>query len=650
MTCLTDKPSCSKAMRRKCPAISLLIILIVSSVLSACQKPAVTPLTPMPTATTSILPSPTTVVTPEPPESLTVCSAEEPHSLFLYDGNYSQSKLNILAAIYDGPIDLVNGSLQPVILENIPTHENGGLTLESVPVRAGMEVVDANGQLHVIQKGIFVRPAGCHETACAVNWDGESELRMDVMRLTFTILPGLLWSDGAPLTASDSLFSFHLASDPNLPVSDWAIHRTAAYEMLDDTTLVWQGLPGFTTTAVDRFFWSPLPLHALADIASSDLITHPLAGSQPLSYGAWQILDWQKGSALHLVKNTCYFRADESLPYFDQLTFRFIPDLDAALNAFQQGECDILDASYHLEGRAEILTEFDNAIQVDLLSGQWIGLTFGIQPASYDDGYDQAAGDRPDFFSDDRVRQAFAFCIDRQRIVDEVLGGRSAVPQGLMPWLADGELAYPSDPTAGIALLEAAGWYDLDMDLATPRTAQAAVNVLDGTTFSISLHTGPATFDQLAASVIVGSLAGCGVAVTHVPLSLSELYAPGPEGKLFGRQFDLALFTWAGVGTELCSLYQSWAVPGQENYWIGANLAGFQDPSFDAACNDALFSISNNQDYLNKLDQSYLTHLPSLPLIYMNSMIVVQKGLTLPQVNLRIGSDWDWLEQIIRKK
>lgn len=598
-----------------------------------------------PTATSLIYP--TATATLELPNSLTICSAEEPAGLFLYDGNFSQSKRNILSAIYDGPIDSINGALLPINMESVPTLENGGMTLEPVKVRAGQEVVDANGQLHVIQKGIFIRPAGCHETACAVTWDGESELRMDVMRLTFNLLPGLLWSDGSPLTASDSLFSFHLASHPDLPVYDWAIHRTASYEALNETTLVWQGLPGFTTSAVDRFFWSPLPLHVLKDINPSELIAHPLAASQPLGWGAWQIVDWNKGEALHLTRNPHYFRANENLSYFDQLTFRFIPDLEEALGLFQQGKCDILDSSYHLEGRLDLLDTISAAQQLNVFSGQWVGLTFGIQPVSYDNGYNHAVGDRADFFSDNRVRQAFAYCIDRQRIVDEILGGNSKVPQGLLPWLAEGEPAYPYDPAAATAQLQAAGWYDLDKDPATPLTAQGAANVIDGTSFAINLYSGTSAFDQRAAEIIVESLAGCGVAVTHLPLALDELYAPGPEGVLFGRQFDLAMFSWAGTGAELCSLYQSWAVPNQENYWVGANLAGFKNESFDWACSDALLSMTNGQSYLEKLNVSYLAQLPSIPLVYTHNLIIAQNGLTLPQSEYATSSDWYWIEQIV---
>ena len=42
---------------------------------------------------------------------------------------------------------------------------------------------------------------------------------MDQVSATYTLKAGLQWSDGAPLTAADSVFSFNLAADAATPVS-----------------------------------------------------------------------------------------------------------------------------------------------------------------------------------------------------------------------------------------------------------------------------------------------------------------------------------------------------------------------------------------------------------------------------------------------
>jgi peptide/nickel transport system substrate-binding protein len=64
---------------------------------------------------------------------------------------------------------------------------------------------------------------------------------------------------------------------------------------------------------------------------------------------------------------------------------------------------------------------------------EWEHLDFGIRPASYDDGYNPVLGDRPDLFFDPRLRQAFAYCADRQGIVDEHPFWAVQVPAGFLP-------------------------------------------------------------------------------------------------------------------------------------------------------------------------------------------------------------------------
>ena len=52
-------------------------------------------------------------------------------------------------------------------------------------------------------------------------------------------------------------------------------------------------------------------------------------------------------------------------------------------------------------------------------------LAIGITPSSYDDNYYPYGVDRPDIFGDVRTRQALAYCIDTQTIVNKLLGGGS---------------------------------------------------------------------------------------------------------------------------------------------------------------------------------------------------------------------------------
>ena len=122
----------------------LLLLILSSLVLSACNAPIGQTAA---TATSTQVPTPT----PVPQKTLVICLGDEPSSLYLY-GNSSQSMWSVLESIYDGPIDTVNYAPQPVILESIPTQENGGVVVQAASVSAGDLVANTDGDLVALTK------------------------------------------------------------------------------------------------------------------------------------------------------------------------------------------------------------------------------------------------------------------------------------------------------------------------------------------------------------------------------------------------------------------------------------------------------------------------------------------------------------------
>lgn len=600
----------------------LLLVVLLSLGLTACKP--VTPMEPVtksPTSGNTPVIAPTT--TPAPLKELTICMAQEPESLYLYDGRDNRSKWNILEALYDGPIDVIGGEASPVIIERIPSLENGDLSLHAVVVSPGQEIIDANGQLVVFKQGAFVRPSGCQNTACAITWDGEGEFSMDVMNLRFRLKEGIRWSDGEALTAADSVFSYQVAMNEATPGSRWAVLRTGSYKAPDERTILWQGIPGFLTPEVSQFLWIPLPRYVLGDLSAIELLVNETANYSPLGWGAYRLEEWTRGEQITFSANENYFRAEEGLPFFDRLNIRFIASTDEALTALDQGQCDMLDESYALENRfgALIGGQGNAAWNLHILTGpEWDGLVFGIKPAAYDDGYTPQYGDRVDFFGDARTRQAFGLCIDRQRINTEVYLNVLAELPGIA-----GPSADIYNVEEGVRLLDVVGWKDVDADPTTPRQAWGVSGIPNGTAFSIQLLTTNSQIHTQTAQVIQGSLADCGVEVTWQALTPEELFAPGPEGPLFGRHFDLALFAWASSGGNDCSLYQGWQIPSTANTWIGTNLGGYQNSVYDDTCSDTLISLDalNPELFLATFESDP----PVIPIHYRFRMVAVSKDL-----------------------
>ncbi|MFH1446055.1 MAG: ABC transporter substrate-binding protein, partial [Chloroflexota bacterium] len=354
-------------------------LFVLLLIFSACGMPAPDPIQ-IPQAETVLATTKsaaTDTPVPLPPRKLTICMAEEPQSLYLYNGRSDKAKWNVLDALYDGPIDRVGYQLQAVILEEIPDLAGGGLWLEAVAVQPGQEVVDANGRLTVLKKGVSVRPSGCQESACAVMWDGQGDFLMDRMLLEFKLIEGLFWSDGEALSADDSLFSFTLAADASTPVSKWAIDRSESYQALDAQTIKWTGKPGFLTADVDLFFWTPLPQHAWSGLSAEELLSSDLSNQQPLGWGPYMIETWTAGESLSLIKNPNYFRVGEGLPAFDILEYKFISSAAEGLEALGDGECDLLDSSFDLEAQIDtvLAAEADGDLSAYVQVGpQWEGI------------------------------------------------------------------------------------------------------------------------------------------------------------------------------------------------------------------------------------------------------------------------------------
>lgn len=597
--------------------ISIILILMI---LSACA-PQATEIPTLPETPTAIPP----LFTPTPvSRSLTVCLGEEPNTLYPY-GSLNSAARSVLSAIYDGPMDVVEYEYEPIILEKAPNIEDGDAQLNPIFVQAGDLIVDAEGNLVNLKTGTQLRPSGCRGDDCVIEYDGSSEVEMDQMVVTFTMLEGLMWSDGEPLSANDSIYSFELASDEDTLVSKFLIDRTQTYEVADDITTQWWGVPGFIDPDYYTNFWMPLPEHIWAEQTPADLARLDISSRLPLGWGPYILQEWNSGESIHLVKNLNYFRSGSGLPNFNELTFLIMPDANAALTALVDGTCDVLDPSVRLDGQVGLLQQMETDGQAELLTAQtmtmeWLGI--GIAPASYDNGYNVTSqNDRPDLFGDERTRQALTLCLDRQQVVDTVLFGLSQVPDSYLPSdhpLHNGNIqSYAFNPEAGSEILEQVGWLDQDNDPSTPRVSVGVSNVPGGTPLILNYYASSATQRHQVAEILTQSLAECGIGLNLIYYSASDFYAQGPDGPLFGRQFDLAAYA-IGVNSlePQCGWFTTSQIPTTANNWVGTNISGYKNPTFDTACQKALQSLPGEADYTGHQEAQaiFASELPSIPL------------------------------------
>ncbi len=568
--------------------LALMLISLILT-LSACggKSPAIQGSETLSSATQSL---PTPTLTPEPPKVLNVCLAEDPGSLYRYDGRNTLSKQSVFAAIYDPEI----------LFEAQPSYENSLAVYSAVDVKAGMMVLDGKGQIAVLKEGSLISPAIDGGLGAPTAWSASVPSQMMQVSAKFQITSGLLWSDGSPIKTADFLLSFQVAKDLRGARDIWLIDRTASLEAPDDTTLIWTGVPGFVPLDFSDLIFPPIPAAQFSGMSTEEIGRAPEAINLPIGWGAYRIVS--RDANIWLERNP-YF--SPRAPY-DQVVMVIEPDLQQAIGKLNNGACDVLDPSYHLEAQgAEVLTELTG-------SGSLVAerfelaqqLVFGIKPAFFDGGYSQWTATRQDLFGDLRTRQAIAACLTAEPIASEILGAR--LPQGF---------SLPAFPTLGNtadprALLDEIGWKLDETQPNSPRKANGVENVLDGTVFSVVLLSGTSAMDQEVSQSVVRRLAGCGIEVKHQALPALELYNPGPDGPLFGRKFDLALVTWQEMPGGTCELYRSGEVPNSQNYWIGTNLAGLSEAGFDESC-----AASENALLAANAQDGMAEYLPAVPLM-----------------------------------
>jgi peptide/nickel transport system substrate-binding protein len=442
---------------------------------------------------------------------------------------------------------------------------------------------------------------------------------MDQLVLDFKILPGIKWSDGISLTSADSVYSYEIARSLYPSAQAELVLRTASYKATDDTSTQWIGIPGYQDGIYSNKFYTPLPQHAWHTYSVDTLRTSDVTARKPLGWGAYVIDQWVSGDHISLHKNPLYFRAGENLPRFDNLVFRFVGSTNEALDALQAGECDLIDQTAIFEPQTQRLSDllYSNHAQAFYQKDAgWEQLTFGINSLD---------PQRIKFFDIKEVRQAVAMCIDRKALVaDQALDTQLLIDSYVPPShpLYNSQVAqYKQDLQEAVTLLEAQGWKDADNNPSTPRTAVGVAGVPDGTAFEVEYLVSTDARSQADALTIQKMLGQCGIRTKIVPKSPQEFLAPGPNGPVFGRKFDLAQFAWAGSFEPACNLYLTSEITGLypefPKGWGGMNASGYSNLQYDAACENALFSLPDAPQHRPEHLQAqelFSTELPAIPL------------------------------------
>lgn len=269
------------------------------------------------------------------------------------------------------------------------------------------------------------------------------ERSQDGMIWTFHLRHGVTFHDGVELTAEDVAYTFQKIRENqgNIPFA-FVFQDVTAIETKDKYT-VQVRLKEPLASFVNILFIGILPKHILKD---QDLTSTPF-NLFPIGTGPFKLKLWSEKEIV-LEANHSYFLGR---PYLNQIRVIIYPSREAAWAKLMAGEVDFFP--YLTPENYEVLKQIPN-------------FRFYSTPMPY--YYLVAFNLREKIFSDQRVRQALNYAINKDEIVAKVLRGQGQVAAGTIfpgSWLYNPKVKpYPYDPQTALALLKKAGWEDHDRD------------------------------------------------------------------------------------------------------------------------------------------------------------------------------------------
>ena len=435
----------------------------------------------------------------------------------------------------------------------------------------------------------------------------------DLTQYSVTLVEGVTFHDGEPLTADDVDFSVDYYVN-NVEASRFARDFSGVEDVVvtDDYNLTFVlAAPnaGFELAAladapiIPRHIWEGVELPS----------EHQFEGGTNIGTGPYKLVEYVEGQSYRFAANPDYFRG---APAVDEIVVIVFADDTGSQAAIRTGEVDVIFERIP----PEQIGLLDSQDPLDVI----LGPEFTTQMINYD------ASKRP--FDDVAVRQAINLAMNRQDIVDTVFLGAATV--GSPGWIHPGHPSYNPDiatvydPAAANALLDGAGYLDSDGD---------GVREFDGQPMSFEIITNsPDSLRLRIAELTVVMLAAIGIrtSVSAVETGTWEQAVwPGFDVNN-GRNYDIAMWGWSAP-VQADPLRLPWLVHSSTASGF-LNLTGYGNAEMDAL-SEALPlepDPAERNAILGRMQEIIAEDLPFVLLLYPDGAYVYDSS---------VYSDWEFI-------
>ena len=409
-----------------------------------------------------------------------------------------------------------------------------------------------------------------YEPSILLTGEPEIELEPDQV-VTYSIAEEAVWSDETPITCADYVFTWDHVKNGSDIYDRTGFQDIGSVDCPDEKTAVvtfetpyagWKQLFGGQ--------FGILPSHLL----EGQDVSAVMANGYDFSGGPWMIESWTKGTSTVLVPNENWW--GDPKPTLEKVTFQLVADTAAEFEAFKAGETQAIYPQPQLDAVAEIAEGIEgtessvNADSTPNLEALWIN----------NDKFP---------FDSQAVRQAFAYSIDRDAVVEALFGelGITEASQSFNATIlgdfgdAEAFAGYELDLDQVDELMEGDGWEKGD-DGIWAKDGQRAEIVFRTTEGNARR--------ELTQDVVREQAAEAGFEITIDNLAAGDLFGQAlPQG-----DFQLALYAQVLTSLEpsVSSLFISDNVPTAENEFSGQNWTRTNIPDAD----EPLAEVDSNPD------------------------------------------------------
>jgi peptide/nickel transport system substrate-binding protein len=392
--------------------------------------------------------------------------------------------------------------------------------------------------------------------------------------ITYKLKQGVKWHDGSDFSCEDLQFTQKVIMTPNNGSLDTSQYKDLeAVECLDPFTAVLK----FKNFRGDwaRFF-SGIGLIFPKNAGKPEELKTWAWNRKPVATGPFKVEEFVTGDHITLVRNDSYHVAGK--PYLDKVIIRIVPSSEVAKQLLKNGEADIMWNNTEAD-----VPEVEKMTNVTLASAPQSGgerlILNLVKPGDPSDNKTPHP-----ILGDVKVRQAIAYGIDKQTIIDKLLFGKALPGSGELnvdPYNCTEVKPFAYDPAKAKALLDEAGW----------KVGSDGIREKDGQKLRLKYQT--TTGNKLRENsqvLIVENMKAIGI----------DFYIENqPSATLIGSwannsprkkgSYDIIMYTTNAAidpHSQMSNYFHSKSIPSPENQG-GVNYSRWNDPETDKLIDQA---------------------------------------------------------------